>query len=240
MVHKSTHHFDLVNFWLNTQPYQVFAYGDLRFYGMLNAEKRGVDQFYYRAHGSEAAKNDPFAIDLESSDELRELYLNAEAESGYIRDRSVFSDDISIEDTMGAIVKYNNGAILTYSLVAYQPWEGFNVVFNGTKGRIEMKVVEQSYINAGGDKALEGALEEKSIKVYPMFEAPYEVEIIEGIGGHGGGDPVLLNDLFGIPVEDPLNRAAGHYEGAMSVLTGVAANKSIASGQPVLIKQLLQ
>lgn len=240
LVHKSTHHFDLVNFWLGTTPKQVFAYGDLRFYGLVNAEKRGVNQFYYRAHGSEAAKNDPFAIDLESSEELRELYLNAETDSGYLRDRSVFSDDISIEDTMGAIVKYKSGAILTYSLVAYQPWEGFNVVFNGTKGRIEMKIVEQSYINAGGDKALEGALQEQSIKVFPMFDAPYEVEIDEGSGGHGGGDPVLLNDIFGVPVEDPLNRAAGHIEGAMSVLTGIAANKSIASGMPVNIHDLLR
>lgn len=239
LVHKSTHHFDLVNFWLNTYPKQVFAYGDLRFYGMLNAEKRGVEQFYYRAHGSEVAQNDPFSIDLESSEELRELYLNAEEESGYIRDRSVFSDDISIEDTMGAIVKYNNGAILTYSLVAYQPWEGFNVVFNGTKGRIEMKIVEQSYINAGGDKELEGALEDKKIMVFPMFDSPYEVTIEDGVGGHGGGDPILLNDLFGIPEIDPLERAAGHFDGAMSVLTGVAANKSIASGLPINIKDLL-
>ena len=32
LVHKSTHHFDLVNFWLGTQPKTVFAMGDLRFY----------------------------------------------------------------------------------------------------------------------------------------------------------------------------------------------------------------
>ncbi|MDC7241361.1 MAG: Gfo/Idh/MocA family oxidoreductase, partial [Spirochaetales bacterium] len=33
LVHKSTHHFDLVNFWLNTQPDSVFAKGKLNFYG---------------------------------------------------------------------------------------------------------------------------------------------------------------------------------------------------------------
>ena len=46
-------------------------------------------------------------------------------------------------------------------------WEGFNVAFNGSKGRIEAKVVEQSYINSGGDKALEGAVCGKKIDVLP-------------------------------------------------------------------------
>ena len=40
LVHKSTHHFDLVNFWLGTQPKTVFSMGDLRFYGRENAENR--------------------------------------------------------------------------------------------------------------------------------------------------------------------------------------------------------
>ena len=56
LVHKSTHHFDLVNFWLGTTPETVFAMGDLSFYGRENAEKRGVEEFYSRSHGSEAAK----------------------------------------------------------------------------------------------------------------------------------------------------------------------------------------
>ncbi|MCB0081125.1 MAG: Gfo/Idh/MocA family oxidoreductase, partial [Caldilineaceae bacterium] len=29
MVHKATHHFDLINWWLASYPQQVFAYGDL-------------------------------------------------------------------------------------------------------------------------------------------------------------------------------------------------------------------
>ena len=240
LVHKSTHHFDLVNFWLNSYPTQVFAFGDLNFYGMRNAEKRGTKNFYYRCHGSEHAKNDPFAIDLTSTEELREIYLNAEADSGYIRDRSVFGDDISIEDTLAATVKYKNGTLLTYSLNAYMPWEGFNISINGSKGRIEVHVIEKSYINSGGEKENEGALLTKQIRVCPMFGKPYDVEVVEQAGGHGGGDPILLNDIFGIPEDDPFNRAASHIDGAMSILTGVAANKSIESGLPVKIQDLIE
>src|SRR5690625_2503730 len=62
LVHKSTHHFDLVNFWLNTTPDTVYATGGLRFYWKENAEARGVTQFYQSAHGSEHAKNDHYVF----------------------------------------------------------------------------------------------------------------------------------------------------------------------------------
>ena len=240
LVHKATHHFDLVNFWLGTTPRQVFAYGDLMFYGRENAENRGITKFYSRVHGSENAKGDPFALVMDGNEELENLYLNAEADDGYIRDQSVFGDGISIEDTMGVLVKYNNGAIMTYSLNAYSPKEGFRVVFMGTKGRMEVNVQECIYVNAAGDIGMEGAAKEKSIVVFPFFGQPYSVEIPEAEGGHGGGDPILLNDLFGNPEYDPLQRAASHVDGAMSILTGVAANKSIATGMPVDIKDLVQ
>ncbi len=240
LVHKSTHHFDLVNFWLNTTPETVYATGGLRFYGKENAEKRGETKFYQRAHGSENAKGDPFAIHLEDNPHLKSLYLDAEKDDGYQRDQSVFGDGIDIEDTLGVMVTYKNKAILTYSLNAYLPWEGFIVSFNGSKGRIEVEVREQSYINSGGTKEDEGKLKEKSVKVLPMFGESYEVEIIEGEGGHGGGDPILLQDLFGTPTEDEFNRAASHIDGATSILTGIAGNISLKTGQAVKVDDLIR
>lgn len=240
LVHKSTHHFDLVNFWLNSQPRTVFAQGDLKFYGKENAESRGETSFYSRAHGSTAAASDPFALHLKDHTQLKAMYLDAEHEDGYYRDQSVFGDGINIEDTMGVLVSYQSGAIMTYSLNAYCPWEGFRVCFNGTRGRLEMDVLEESYVNSGGDQAKEGAIAHTKVLVHPMFAPPYEVPISEGQGSHGGGDPVLLNDLFGTPAPDQLHRAASHVDGAMSILTGIAANKAIRTGQVVNIKELVQ
>lgn len=240
LVHKSTHHFDLVNFWLGSHPKTVFALGELNFYGKENAEKRGEEKFYSRAHGSEAAKDDPFALHMEDHPELKALYLDAEKEDGYYRDQSVFGDGINIEDTMGVIVKYQSGAMLTYNLVAYSPLEGFRVCFNGSKGRLEVNVIEKSYVNGGGDRNLEGAVDDIDITVHPLFGESYKVQIDQGQGGHGGGDPVLLNDLFGQPAPDRFNRAASHIDGAMSILTGIAANQSIRTGQAVQVKELVQ
>lgn len=120
------------------------------------------------------------------------------------------------------------------------PWEGFRVAVNGDKGRIEMLVAESSYVNAGGNKDNEGAVKNKSIMVFPMFGEPYEADIVEQEGGHGGGDPILLNDIFGTPEHDPYERAASHVDGAMSILTGIAANQSIASELPVKIEDLIK
>lgn len=239
LVHKATHHFDLVNFWLNSLPETVFAMGDLNFYGRENAEERGVTEFYSRSHGSPQAKDDPFAIDMESNPQLKALYLDAEKEDGYYRDQSVFGDGITIEDTMAVMVRYRNNTMMTYSLNAYLPWEGFRVALNGEKGRIQLQVTEKSYINSGSETSAEGALLGKSLTVFPMFGAPYDVPLEEAVGGHGGGDPILLNDIFGTPEEDPLNRAASFVDGATSILTGIAANQSIATGLPVRIADLV-
>lgn len=240
MVHKATHHFDLINWWTESLPETVFGFGDLKFYGRANAEERGVTNFYHRGTGDEAAKGDPFALDLSGQPHLKSLYLDAEHEDGYLRDLNVFGDGISIEDTMNVLVRYRNGCQMSYSLSAFNPWEGYNVSILGTKGRIEIAEAHASYINAGGDIGDEGKNTYSRIRVHPMREQPYDVEVPEVEGGHGGADPVMFNDIFGTPEPDPLGRAASHIDGAYSILTGIAANKSFATGRPVEIASLVR
>jgi hypothetical protein len=141
---------------------------------------------------------------------------------------------------MSVMVRYQNSAVLTYSLTAYAPWEGFRVSFNGTGGRLEMEVVENSYVNSGGDQSLEGSLESRSITLRKLFEKPVDVEIPTSVGAHGGGDEVLLADLFGeqgADIDQDM-RAATHVDGALSILTGICANKSMATGQVVNVRDV--
>lgn len=72
------------------------------------------------------------------------------------------------------------------------------------------------------------------------WERAQAVPFEEGRGGHGGGDVRLLDDLFFGASDDPLGRAAGYLDGARSVLTGVAANQSLATGLPVNIGDLVK
>lgn len=249
MVHKATHHFDLINWWLASYPKQVFAFGDLLFYGKENAAKRGEAYTYSRYTGQEAAANDPFALTLDQHPTLRGLYLEAEKDTGYLRDRNVFGENITVEDTMSVTARYRNEVILTYSLIAYSPWEGFKVAITGNKGRLELDLIESvgKQFVAGEEQTLKVDREDvekfggKELRVYPMFGRPYTVEIPEGVGGHGGGDQVMLEQIFSPnPPSDPFNRAASHIDGAASILLGISANESMATGLPVTVDDLLK
>ena len=70
------------------------------------------------------------------------------------------------------------------------------------------------------------------------WEVAREVEIINGDGGHGGGDVLLLSDLFNGPGEDPLGRPSGYMDGLRAVSVGIAGNESLITGLPVLIPRL--
>ena len=254
LVHKSTHHFDLVNWWIGSVPETVFALGELKFYGKANALARGDEKLtrYPRYTGHPEARDDPFALFLDRAPEgdgaaraeaMRGYYLDAEADSGYIRDANVFSDRITIEDTMAVAARYRNGVIFNYSLLAYSPWEGFRASVTGDRGRLELFERHGSHIIAGqsdGELAAEQAMgAERRLTHYPMFGAPREIAIPTPEGGHGGGDPLLLEQLFSPnPPADPRKRAASHMDGAASIMMGVAANESIRTGQPTRVDDL--
>ena len=251
MVHKSTHHFDLVNWWLGTRPATVMAMGGLRFYGATNAAARGEPRTYARGTGEPAAAGDPFALDLAANEHLKKMYLECESADGYRRDQNVFGPGISIEDDLGVLVRYASGAVMTYHLVAYAPWEGYRVMFNGTKGRLEYDVTERAYTSGGDDdhnfvtNVIGGAAapikEPVSLLLRPHWQPAQLIEIPEtNEGGHGGADGRMLADIFaptGKP--DPLGRAAGIIDGAYSILSGIAANQSLATGQPVTVAGLV-
>ncbi|WP_188190500.1 Gfo/Idh/MocA family protein [Nonomuraea sp. SYSU D8015] len=265
LVHKSTHHFDLVNWWLGSAPELVFAQTDLRFYGAENARKRGLEERPERGQGAPGLGTDPFILDISADPRLKRLYLDAEHEDGYIRDQDVFGEGVNIDDNMSVLVRYANRAILTYSLHAHAPWEGYRVAFNGTAGRLELDVVEREWTpphaaidpSAASKEHAAGSSERRTVRpesgssrdqrgpserdhqtqerltLRRHWSKPEEVPIETGAGGHGGGDRLLLNDVFRGPDDDPLARQAGYRDGIRSVLTGVAANLSAASGAPV-------
>ncbi|MEM7117413.1 MAG: Gfo/Idh/MocA family oxidoreductase [Chloroflexota bacterium] len=241
LVHKATHHFDLVNWWLETIPQTVFAQGQRRFYRPEQADQLGLQPRAERCLDCAVAQSCPFCLDLRQIDSLKRLYLDQEAYDGYQRDQCVFSSQIDIEDVMNVLVTYANGVQMTYSLNAFMPWEGYTIVFNGTKGRLEHKCEETVYIS--GDGTVPGALKKQgtTIHIYPHFAPAYAVDVWTGEGGHGGGDGPLLADIFA-PEEtaDPYQRAAGYKAGAYSILTGIAANESMRTATAVPIQDPFQ
>ena len=81
LIHKATHHFDQINWWIGSDPETVYAMGDTRFYGPTRQE-RG-ERCLTCTHTATC----PFYLDLSANENLKALYLQAEGEDGYYRDR---------------------------------------------------------------------------------------------------------------------------------------------------------
>lgn len=251
LVHKASHHFDLVNWWISDTPSRVFASGGLRFYGAENGRRAGRTTSTERG-STDASSTDPFALDLRRDPRLRALYLDAEQHDGYLRDRSPFDEGITIEDNLAVIVDYERGATLSYSLNAHSPWEGYRVAINGIRGRIELNVVERGAVlpDDRGAIAVDPSLATEEATAYGLrpnseriflqlhWQAAHEVPILGGGGDHGGGDARMLSDLFRGAGEDPLGRAADYRDGLRSIAVGIAANRSLETGAPVQIADL--
>jgi predicted dehydrogenase len=225
-VHKATHHFDLINWWLGADPVEVSAYGDLNVYGKNNPFR------FTNCRPCPHKAKCPFYWDMTKNERLMKLYAQCEDVDGYLRDACVFRENIDIYDTMSAIVKYSNGVNMNYSLNAHEPIEGYRLAFNGTHGRLEVRDYERQ----------PWKVEEKSeaylIKNFTGKREKVDMPQIEG--GHAGGDDRLRDVIFkGAKVPDYL-RLPDSRAGVMSVLTGVAARKSVEQKRPVKIAELIR
>ena len=239
-VHKATHHFDLVNWWLSAVPVSVFATGKREFYTPAMARRFGLSGPHERCRICPEKAACGFELDLAANPSLKELYLDNEGYDGYFRDRCVFRPGIDIEDTLNVLVGYDNNVTLCYSVNAFNSWEGYLIAFNGTKGRLEHKAEESVYLTADG--SVPGALKAEGtyIRVYPLREPGYAVDLWKGEGGHGGGDSLMLDDIFGPEMKpDKYLRNADHRAGAYGCLVGAAVNRSLEAGLAVKIADLV-
>jgi predicted dehydrogenase len=240
MVHKASHHFDLVNWWLGAMPVSVFATGKREFYTPEMAKRFGLEGHHERCHTCPEQARCGFFLDLAASPGLKSLYLDQEKHDGYFRDQCVWSPRLDIEDTMNVLVRYDNGVTMAYSLNAFNAWEGYTIAFNGTLGRLEHTIVEKVYVN--GTDTVQGGVAEGGVttRVIPLRGAARTVEPWTGAGGHGGGDKVMLDEIFSPDAPaDRYQRASDERAGAASALVGIAANRCFQTGEPVKIADLV-
>jgi len=243
-VHKATHHFDLLNWWIDSDPTEVFAYGDLEFYGS-NGKVRGD-----KCRTCEYKDECKFYWDITRNEHYMNLYVANEKYDGYIRDNCLFRHDINIYDKMSAQIKYANNVYVNYSLTTYSPYEGWKIAFNGTNGRIEAWLdiphfsnmeVSQEELHAAEMSQSDGVEIEgyQPIILHKLWNKYETIQVPFERGGHGGGDKRLHDKIFVNPeAPDPYKHSAGTRDGAMSILIGVAARNSIESGEPVKIAEL--
>ncbi len=225
LVHKATHHFDLMNWWLSAEPVEVNAYGTLRKYG-YNGKIRSA-----RCMDCPHKNACEFYWDITREPHLMNLYVKAESEDGYIRDACVFREKINIWDTMNVQVQYHNLVTMSYSLNAFMPYEGYFVGFNGTKGRFDARVYHNQPWNT---ESL------ADFRITSNFGKSKKFSLASGGSGHWGADQVMQDRIFRNPEEDPLGQGAGSRDGAMSILIGIAARRSIEQKRLFKIEELVK
>ncbi|HET7714747.1 MAG TPA: Gfo/Idh/MocA family oxidoreductase [Bauldia sp.] len=223
-VHKATHHFDLLNWYLGSDPREVFARGALVHYGRMGPY-RGV-----RCRTCPHSAICDYRLDLGKDSWLDALYEEPSTADGYFRDACVFREEIDIHDTMSAAILYQNGVQVAYSLNTFMPIEGYHLAFNGHGGRIEIRQYEKQPF---------AVPPEDEILLIRNFGSAERIKVPLEPGGHFGGDPALQKMLFVPGTPDPLGQRAGSRAGAMSVLCGIAARTSAETGRPVEVSSLL-
>jgi hypothetical protein len=244
LLHKATHHFDLLNWFIDSDPVEVHAYGDLEFYGKNHSFR------HTNCRTCPDKKKCKFFWDITKSKRSMDLYAKNEKYDGYLRDGCLWRNEIDIFDKMAVQIKYANNVQVSYSLTTYSPFEGWRIAFNGFNGRMESwfripwltkGVIEQSKLHEiemsqsrkRSSKKYDSIIMMENFKKYELIKVPNIAS------GHGGGDSLLQNQLFANPNKpDPLGHAAGTRDGAMSILIGIAARKSIDTGKPVKIADL--
>ena len=244
LVHKATHHFDLLNWFIDSDPVEIMAYGDLEHYGRNNPF-RGVN-----CRNCAYTDKCNYYWDIGKDQLAVDLYVKNEKYDGYIRDNCLWREEIDIYDKMSVQIKYANNVIVNYSLTTYSPYEGWRIAFNGKEGRLESwedipwrreEKINQARLHAtemnqenGGDTRYD------EIFLMKNFDRDYQMIKVEASkGGHGGGDQRLQDKIFRDPdMPDPYKHSAGTRDGAMACLIGIAARKSIEEHRPVKIEEL--
>ncbi len=224
LVHKSTHHFDLINWFLEDDPVAVNAFGSRKFYGPSRDERS------QRCLTCQYKKSCEFYLDI-NQPPMDKLYLECEDVDGYYRDNCIFSEEIDIEDTVSVNVLYKRGAVMSYSLTAHSPYEGLKIAFNGTDGRLEFCKYDGRYSDfAQGINNVITIYNRLGEKI--TINAPQDLP-----GGHGGSDEKIRENLFIGCKSDPLGQMADVRAGMMSIGIGMAANISMKENRRVYLNE---
>ncbi len=214
-----------MNWYLDAEPVEVNAFGNVAFYGKNNA--------FRSKNCRQCAFTDKceFYWDINKDQMAKDLYVACEEEDGYLRDGCVWDNDIDTYDSMTVEVKYNSGVLLSYSLNAYMPYEGQRIAFNGQKGRLDIRLYNNQVWDPG---------HASDFRLTHSFKETKTWHIEPDEGTHGGSDVAMKDQLFIPGKGDPLGKMADSRAGVMASLIGIAARESIKTGKTIKIADMIQ
>lgn len=244
-VTEACHRFDLLNWWLDDIPEEVFGYGSLNFYGPRGAHRprdaagqplSSEDERATCPYNRRWSAPDRDVVSARLHPRAGDRGLSYAATYPPERPIYIYDEEIDIEDTYSAVIRYRSGLSVSYSMNASSPWEGYTLAINGTGGRIE----STSYAAPG---RCPFPAERQTVTYLPMFgqRQVHEVAALPTDGGHGDSDLRLMQEIFtgAAPDTEGLGIQADTMAGAYAVAVGEAIWRSAASGRPIRIDDLV-
>ncbi len=224
--------------------------------------------FFFRRHGGRAprtrppvhpgprfpggAGTTPSPYIWRSSPALRALYLDAEHEDGYHQNQNSLGPGVTIEDDMAVLVRYASGATLHVPPDRVRALGGLPGVLQRQRGaartpRGGVHVVAAPGADADLGPVMHGAAVgdeagRTELLLRRFWEPPQEVKVPTDRGPRRRGRPHARRICSGSGRGRGRSARAGGGRGgrsAGSLVTGLAANRSLESGLPVRAQALL-
>ena len=227
-IHKSSHHFDKLNWLLGSKVATLTASGRLVAYGSGAASARST-------HCHNCSNPCPYKAEFDPM--TQNVFFKYKTPGSYTPDQCIYSPEIDIEDYLNVGLEFANGIPCAYHLVAHAHYEGEVIVFEGEEGRIE---AFRRFFRVPGETGSvhdETLKYEQTVTIFRWGNTEPEKHVLQSeSGGHGGADTRMYADLFG---GNPSPSLATLEDGVQAVLVGAAINKALKSGVKTDVQSLL-
>lgn len=233
LIHKSSHHFDRLNWLIGSYAEEVSAHGNLLAYGAENSifDKEDIAPTCHQC--TKTTDECRYRCNLKSP--RYQMHKSNLDNGGYSPDLCVFSSEIDIQDHVSVGINYKNGVHVCYTICAHSAVESERIEIEGSVARLEYEVIYNSAPNVSKS---EGSANEhlQNLRVIEFGKPVENIKIPEAKGGHGGADLLMCRDLFG---GKKSSAKATLEDGIQAVLIGIAANESMRIGKVVNIQSLV-
>lgn len=207
VLEKGTHTLDLMNWFIGAHPIRVYAEGGLDVFGGNASNTK-------RCRDCADKDSCPYFVSVEG---FKMDYGQILKEK---EDFCVYAQECNVDDNTIVVVRYDNGAKMSYVECHFTPDYSREFTLIGTKGRM------YGFYNNEQDFRIEVTYRHSTKKdVYYPPRRP---------GGHGGGDPMIQKEFLD-RIEAGIAACPGVIGARDSAAIAIAAAKSQEIGQPVEI-----
>lgn len=207
MIEKGTHTLDLMNWFIGAEPVRVYSEGGLDVFGGDEANDK-------RCRDCDRRTTCPYFMNTGSF-----TYDYGETAKSAM-DFCVYAQEVDVDDNSVVIVRYANGAKMTYSECHFTPDYNRHFVLVGDLGRMT------AFYNNEQEFLIR--IEKRHSSKVDEYHPP------RSSGGHGGGDPKILAEFIRRAAANE-HSCPGAVDARNSAAIAIAAAESCETHEPVAI-----